>query len=271
MLPSERLFSVRNKVIIITGGAGFLGMEYATFLSRAGARVVLFDIVDASLLRKRITEVHRAAGRRPLAISVDITDQHAVSKAVRRIVRRYGRIDALVNNAALNPVPGSRASRDQFSPYERYPIELWEREFEVGLTGAFIMAQAVIPAMKRKRSGVIVNIGSIYGEKAPDNRIYRTGQFKSIAYATIKGGMRNFTRTLAGYLAPFGIRVNQMSLAGVLSGQERRFVARHSRTYMVGRMADRADFNGGLLFLLSDASRYMTGANLVIDGGWSAW
>lgn len=271
MTGPEKLFSVRGKVIVITGGAGFLGMEYATFLSRAGARVVLLDIVSPDILRAKAAEIYRRSGRRPLALPVDITDASAVKRVVRHVLGRHHGIDALINNAALNPVPDSPESAQQFSPYERYPVDLWRKEIEVGLTGAFITTQAVIPVMKRQRSGIILNIGSIYGEKAPDNRIYQKGKFKSIAYATVKGSMRNFTRALAAYLAPFGIRVNQMSLAGVYAGQNPQFVKKHARTYMFGHMANRSDFNGGLLYLLSDASAYMTGANVVIDGGFTAW
>ncbi len=267
----EKLFSVKNKVVIITGGAGMLGMEYATVLARAGARVVLFDIADEPVLRAKAAEVRRRTGRRPLALRVDITDERAAKNAVRLVIRRYGRVHALVNNAAINPEVEGGSSRAQFSPYERYPIDLWRKELEVGLTGAFIVTQAVIPAMKRRREGVIVNIGSIYGETAPDNRIYPKGQFKSIAYATAKGAMRNFTRALASYLAPFQIRVNQLTPGGVWAGQPPAFVKKYSSRTMLGRMAERNDFNGALLFLLSDASRYMTGANLVVDGGWSAW
>ena len=232
---------------------------------------MLLDIVAPEVMAAKVAGVHRRTGRRPLALGVDITDPARVRHAVRRVIRRYGRIDVLVNNAAMNPQPQSPESRQQFSPYESYPLELWQKELEVGLSGAFIVTQAVIPAMKRKRSGAIINIGSIYGEKAPDNRIYRKGKYKSIAYTTIKGAMRNFTRSLASYLGPYGIRVNQLSLAGVLAGQDRGFVRRHSRTYMLGRMARPEDFEGAMLFLCSDASAYMTGANLVIDGGWSAW
>jgi|SRR3989338_634340 len=267
----EKLFSVRNKVVIITGGAGFLGMEYTTALARAGARVVLFDIADESVLHAKATEVQRKTGRRPSVFRADITDERAAHDAVRRVIRRYGRVDALVNNAAMNPKIEGGGWHAQFSPYERYPIDLWRRELDVGLTGAFIVTQAVISIMKRQRGGVIVNIGSLYGETAPDNRIYPRGQFKSIAYATTKGAMRNFTRALASYLAPFQIRANQLTLGGVRAGQPPAFVKKYASRTMLGRMARRDDFNGALLFLLSDASRYMTGANLVVDGGWSAW
>lgn len=271
-MPSpERLFSVRNKVIIITGGAGFLGMEYAAFLSSAGARIVIFDIEEEKTLYAKAASIWRKTGRRALAFSVDITDERAVKRVVRSVLKRFGRIDVLVNNAAMNPIPGSPASRLQFSPYERYPLDLWRKEIEVGLTGAFIVTQAVIPAMKRKRSGVIVNIGSIYGKNAPDNRIYRRGQFKSIAYATVKGALPNFTRTLASYLGPYGIRVNCLVGGGVVDRQSPDFVKKYSARTMLGRMAERGDFSGALLFLASDASSYVTGANIVVDGGWSAW
>ena len=271
MEPHEKLFSVRGKVIIITGGAGFLGRAYATFFARAGARVVLFDVLDRRILREKVEAIFQKAKRRPWGISVDITDSKAVAAAIRAVKRRYGRIDVLVNNAAMNPIAENQASSLQFSPYEKYSIELWQREFDIGLTGAFLVTQAVIPVMKAKRSGVIINVGSIYGSVAPDNRIYRKGKFKSIAYATVKGGLASFSRALASYLAPHGIRVNHLILGGAYDRQDRAFVKGYSSRTMLGRMASPDDFLGAMLYLASDASSYVTGADIAVDGGLTAW
>lgn len=262
MKTSEELFSVRGNVVIITGGAGKLGREYARALSDAGARVALFDIVPGGKIPEGINGSYH---------HVDITDRTAVFAAVQAVLDAEGRIDVLINNAALDAVPGSDASRLQFSPYEDYPADLWERELAVGLTGMLFVTQAVASIMKKQNAGSIINISSIYGNGGPDNRMYDKGKFKSIAYATVKSGVLNFTRAWASYFAGTGIRVNTLTLGGVLFGQDSKFVAAYANRTILGRMAEPTEFCGSVLFLASDASRYMTGANLVVDGGWSAW
>jgi len=255
----KNLFSLRGKVAIITGGAGLLGLEYGKTLKGAGAKVVLFDVKK----NERALNFDY--------FDVDIRKSKEVRKAVREVLKKYGRLDVLINNAALNPVPGTQESASQFSPYERYPLELWEREIAVGLTGMLLCSQAVIPIMKRERSGSIINISSTYGLVAPDNRIYERGKFKSIGYATVKGAVPNFTRALASYLRETGIRVNTLTPGGVFAGQTPAFVKKYSERTLLGRMANRHEYNGAILFLASDASSYMTGANLVVDGGWTSW
>ncbi|MBI2055490.1 MAG: SDR family NAD(P)-dependent oxidoreductase, partial [Candidatus Sungbacteria bacterium] len=190
MKAPEEIFSVRDKAVIITGGAGMLGREYAAFLLAAGARVALFDIVQDPKLPE---------GTFARYMKVDITDRDAVFAAVADVAKEYGRVDVLINNAAMNPVPGSPESKDQFSPYEDYPKELWEKELSAGLSGALFCTQAVIPAMKRQGSGSIINISSTYGNVGPDNRIYGSGKYKSIGYAATKGAVLNFTRAWASY------------------------------------------------------------------------
>lgn len=258
----HNLFSLEGKVAIITGGVGLLGLEYAKVLSYAGAHVVLFDVKDKPAL---------SAGIRADYERVDITRKEDVQHAVDGVFRRHGRIDVFINNAAMNPVPGSPESKEQFSPYEDYPEGLWGRELAVGLSGALFCTQAVVPVMKRQGSGSIINISSTYGNVAPDNRIYEPGKFKSIGYATTKGAMLNFTRAWASYLRGTGIRVNTLTPGGVYAGQPDGFVRAYEERTILGRMADKTDYNGAILFLASDASRYMTGANLVVDGGWTAW
>jgi len=255
----KNLFSLRGKVVIITGGAGMLGLEYARNLSGAGAKVVLFDVRSNARAKKFDHVV------------VDITKKKEVIKAVKLVIKKYSRIDVLINNAAMNPVPGIEESAWQFSPYERYPLELWEREIAVGLTGMLLCSQAVIPIMKKQKSGSIINVSSIYGLVAPDNRIYERGKFKSIGYATVKGAVPNFTRALASYLRVTGIRVNTLTPGGVFAGQTPAFVKKYSERTLLGRMANQDEYNGAILFLASDASSYMTGANLVVDGGWTSW
>ena len=202
---------------------------------------------------------------------LDITHKEDVEHTVKEIFNRFGRIDVLVNNAAMNPVPGSPESKEQFSPYEDYPAALWEKELAVGLSGALFCTQAVVPVMKRQGSGSIINISSTYGNVGPDNRIYDEGRYKSIGYATTKGAVLNFTRAWASYLRGTGIRVNTLTPGGVFAGQPDEFVKKYEERTILGRMARKDEYNGAILFLASDASSYMTGANLVVDGGWTAW
>ncbi|MEK9186418.1 MAG: SDR family oxidoreductase [Patescibacteria group bacterium] len=254
----NNLFSLKDKVVLITGGTGMLGMEYAKVLFGVGAKVVLFDIKEG------FSEPNF------LYYKVDVAQKKSVDEAVRDVVNKLGRIDVLINNAAMNPVPNTDESAKQFSPYEDYPIELWNKEIAVGLTGMLICAQAVIPIMKKQRSGSIINVCSTYGIVAPDNRIYDEGKFKSIGYSSVKGAVPNFTRSLSSYLRDTGIRVNTLTPGGVLAGQKQEFVKKYSDRTILGRMANKDEYNGAILFLASDASSYMTGANLIVDGGWTA-
>lgn len=254
----KNVFSVRGKVVIITGGGGLLGREWARALTRAGARVVIFDTAP-----QKKTNAY--------SVVVDITDQKDVRRAVGNVIKKYGRIDVLINGACLNPAPDSSDSTRQWNAYEFYPIDLWKKEFDVGLTGALIATQAVALQMKKQKSGSIINISSIYGLIAPDNRIYDTGKYKSIAYAALKAGLLNFTRAWAGHLGPYNIRVNTVSFGGVFANQNKNFVKKYGERTMLGRMIQKKETVGPIFFLASDASSSMTGANLIIDGGWSAW
>src|SRR3989338_356235 len=258
----RNLFSLKNRVAIITGGAGILGMEYAKTLFLSGAKVILFDIKENFTLPINLKAKY---------IKVDISNKNEVDEAIKTVLRLYKKIDILINNAALNPVPGSEQSKNLFLPYEQYPEDLWRKDLDVNITGSQFCTQSVVPFMKKQKKGTIINISSIYGITGPDNRIYDAGKFKSIGYATTKGAMENFTRSWASYLESTDIRVNTLTLGGVFANQSEQFVKAYSSKTILGRMAKKDDFKCAILFLASDASRYMTGSNLIIDGGWSAW
>lgn len=262
MKKQTDIFSVRDKVVIITGGAGVLGSEYAAYLSMAKAKVVVFDIKAEPFFPEEINVDY---------FQLDITDRLAVLSAVSQVKKKYGYIHVLINNAAMDAVPGSEFSKDQFLPYEHYPEALWERELMVGITSALFCLQAVIPVMKLQGNGSVINISSTYGNVGPDNRIYGGEKYKSIAYASSKGAILNFTRAWASYLRGSEIRVNTLTLGGVRADQSEDFVRAYEDRTILGRMADKEEYNGAILFLASEASRYMTGANLVVDGGWTAW
>ena len=263
-------FDLTGRVAMVTGATGMLGREYVDELARAGAAVVVTD-VDQARCEGLAEDLRRATGAETLAVAADLTREPDIEQLVARTVARFGRIDVLVNNAAMNPAPGSRDSESQFQPFEEYPRDLWERELAVNVTGPFLLTKRVGALMARAGSGVIVNVASTYGLVAPDHRIYAPGQYKSVGYAVTKSAILNFTRYLAGYYGRHGVRVNTLSPGGVEAGQDPAFVKGYAERTMLGRMARPDEYRRAILFLASDASSYMTGANLVVDGGWTAW
>jgi NAD(P)-dependent dehydrogenase (short-subunit alcohol dehydrogenase family) len=268
-------FDLRERVVILTGGAGLLGSEYARALVEAGAQVVIADL-DSRRARRLAASLSGGPGR-ALAFPVDVADHTSVRRLVRRVLRVFRRIDGLVNNAALDPKFDPREAGRHTSAFEDFPLDLWNQGLAVNLTGMFLCSQAVAPAMLGAGRGVIVNVSSTYGLVGPDQRLYEnldpggSRTYKPVVYSVTKSAVIGFTRYLAAYWAGKGIRVNALTPGGVYDGHSEEFVRRYSSRTPLGRMADKSEYCGALLFLLSDASSYMTGANLVIDGGWTAW
>ncbi len=260
------LFSLEGKVAIITGGAGRLGVQHIKILSDAGATPVSFDVHNTDDLDNNI-----------LQINVDISDYEQVQNAVKQVVEKYGRIDILINNATMNPKVGSDAGEQdnkQFSPYEIYPPELWNRELSVGLTGAHFCSQAVAPYMIDKQDGCVINIASTSAITAPDNRKYEKGKYKSVAYPTVKTALLGLTRAWASYYASVapGVRVNSVSLGAVNFGSmSPEFLKKLGARNMLGRPATPDEYQGVILFLCSEASKFITASNMVVDGGQTAW
>ena len=265
----SKIFDIKNKTIIITGSAGRLGTEFSHTLSSAGANVILLDI-NSEKNKKLEIILSKMFNTKPKAYTVDITNESALTSVTKDIIKKYGKIDALINNAFLNP----NFSKKSSSAFEQYPKALWERAIGINLTGVFVSCKIIGGVMAKQQHGVIINISSIYGIVGADQRIYGTSNLNSsISYAASKGGVVNLTKYLAAYWHRKNIRVNTMSLGGVLdkSYMSKEFIKNYSEKTMLGRMANKEDYNGALLFLISDASSYMTGTNLVIDGGWTAW
>jgi NAD(P)-dependent dehydrogenase (short-subunit alcohol dehydrogenase family) len=271
-------FDLSGRVAIITGGAGLLGRQHAQAIAGANGHVVLADIAgDAAISAAK--EIRAARGVEALGIEVDVSDHAAVGNMTRVVMERFGRIDILINNAAMTVKGGGEGSRDYFAPFEDYPLDLWEAALRVSLTGAFLCCQSVGREMVRQHRGVILNIASDVGTISPDHRIYEgatsphTGlPFNTPAsYATAKAGLINLTRYLATYWAPHNIRVNALSPGGVFANHDPVFLRNLTDLIPLGRMARVDDYQGAVLFMVSDASSYMTGANLIIDGGRTAW
>jgi NAD(P)-dependent dehydrogenase (short-subunit alcohol dehydrogenase family) len=268
-------FDVEGRAVIVTGGAGMLGTRYAQALSEAGAHVVVADL-DGDRAEKVVAEL---AGARSLAVRADVSDPSSVRDMVRQALDAFGEIDGLVNNAALDPKADPSHADENRVLFEDYPLEQWNRHLAVDLTGAFLCAQAVARPMLDRGKGSIVNVSSIYGVVGPDPRLYRDEGsrdteppfVKPVAYSVTKAALIGLTRYLAAYWGGSGIRVNALVPGGVRAGQDEGFVRRYSARTPLGRMAEPDEYCAALLFLLSDASAYMTGSDLVVDGGWTAW
>ena len=270
------LFDLTGRVAVITGGGGLLGQQHATALAACGAIPVLVDIrvdqshMDEATLRKRF---HGDA----TAIGCDITDEQAVRSMTRQVIDRFGRLDILVNNAANNPKMEAGATVE-FSRLEHFPLSQGEADLAVGIKGAFLCSRECGAFMAEQRKGVILNIASDLGVIAPDQRIYRREgvsadrqPVKPVTYSVVKTALLGLTRYVATYWAEHGVRCNALSPGGVYAGQPDDFVRRLSDLIPLERMAHVDEYQGAVIFLCSDASSYMTGANLVVDGGRSCW
>jgi NAD(P)-dependent dehydrogenase (short-subunit alcohol dehydrogenase family) len=273
----DSLFSVADKVIVVTGGLGQLGAQYVQALHERGAKVALFATrVTPERLETALGAI--ATSPRLLALTVDITDKAAINAALDTIEATWGTPDGLVNNAGVDTQPS--APPEVSGPFESFPEEVFRQVVEVNLVGTFLMIQQVGARMRRAgKSGSIINVGSIYGVVSPVQDIYAykkedTGIpfIKPVAYSAAKSGIYNLTRYCATYWGRDGIRVNTLTLSGVgRADQDPRFQKNYTARIPIGRMAEADEYNGAVIFLLSDASRYMTGSNVVVDGGWTAW
>jgi NAD(P)-dependent dehydrogenase (short-subunit alcohol dehydrogenase family) len=270
-------FSLKGHVVVITGGAGLLGVRHGQAVAEMGGIPVLADIAGQ---RAEVAagEMSKASGCEALGLATDVTRPDSVQAALREVLASFGRIDGLVNNAAVNPVVAPGGLGSMGPRLEQFPLAQWQRDLDVGLTGAFVCSQVFGTEMARRGAGAIVNIASDLALIAPDQRIYRDPSLpsaeqpvKPVTYSVVKSGLLGLTRYLATYWAERGVRVNALSPGGVRTDQDESFVRRLSALIPLGRMAQPDEYQAALVYLLSNASSYMTGANLVVDGGRTAW
>jgi NAD(P)-dependent dehydrogenase (short-subunit alcohol dehydrogenase family) len=272
----KELFDLSGRVAIVTGGAGFLGCHHGAILAAAGAHVVLLDLPAANP-QNRAETLPSEHGGAATGLACDITAEDSVIIARDQILQRFGRIDILINNAANNPKVEDAASQS-WSRLENFPLAAWDADIRVGLTGAFLCSRVFGAEMAKRGSGVIVNVASDLAVIAPDQRLYRVDGLpeseqpvKPVTYSVVKTALIGLTRYLATYWSAANVRVNAISPGGVFNGQPEVFLSRIKELIPIGRMAHCNEYQGAVLFLCSDASSYMTGSNLVIDGGRTCW
>ena len=265
MKSLKELLNLRGRVALITGGAGHIGSAIGDALAELGASIAVLDMGDCEAAAKRLRDGY---GVDTLAVPVDLNDEAPVRAAPETVVGQLGRLDILVNCAGF----GRAAKLEGWvTPFEQQSADTWRKALEINLTASFVLTQACTEALRASGHGSVINISSIYGMVGPDMRLYEgSDRGNPAAYAASKGGLLQMTRWLATVLAP-EIRVNAITPGGVWRSQPQDFLDRYNYRTPLGRMATEEDLKGAAAYLASDLSAYVTGHNLVVDGGWTAW
>jgi NAD(P)-dependent dehydrogenase (short-subunit alcohol dehydrogenase family) len=269
-LNNDALFDISNEIVVITGVNGQLGNSYAKIFLELGARVVGLDIIhdeNSDLIGSEYSESY-------IFCNADVTNKKSLIDALVKTESNFGIPTVLINNAAIDSPPSSQLEEN--GPFEDYPESSWDKVIDVNLKGVYLCCQVFGSSMAKAHKGSIINISSIYGVLSPDQNIYKFRRdrgevfFKPVAYSASKSGILNLTRYLSVYWAKKNVRVNTLTIAGVFNNQENEFIDSYCGRIPIGRMANVGEYNGALVFLASQSASYMTGSNLIIDGGWTA-
>lgn len=273
----KNVFDLSGKVIVITGGAGLLGRKHADAVAAYGGTPVLLDL-HQGVLDTCVAEINERYNTQASGFVADITQEQSVANVCDAIIARYGQVDVLINNAANNPKVDASSTVKNASRLENFPLDIWNQDIAVGLTGSYLCAKHFGYAMSKRGHGSIINVSSDLGVIAPNQNLYKIDgvaddmqNVKPVTYSVVKTGLIGLTRYLATYWADKGVRCNALCPGGVLNGQGEAFVQRVSTLIPMGRMAHSDEYQGSIIFLASDASSYMNGAVLVVDGGRSCW
>lgn len=270
----DPLFDLEGRVAVVTGGMGQLGIEYCCALVARGVKVAVFDLSD----KPKMDDLRFVAGLDSGTIvpyTVDITEIEQIRSATQAVTETWKAPAILINNAALDSPPD--APQDEVGPFETYPVSSFDQVMDVNVKGTFLCCQVVGAGMAKEGRGSIINISSVYGLLSPRQDIYEFRRsdgetyYKPVAYSVSKSAVLNLTRYLATYWAKSGVHVNTLTLSGVYNNQPQEFLDAYCPMVPMGRMAQADDIIGAIIFLASDASRYMTGSNLIVDGGYTAW
>jgi NAD(P)-dependent dehydrogenase (short-subunit alcohol dehydrogenase family) len=276
MMNTIEKFRLDNRVAVITGGAGLLGVQHAEAIAEAGGIPVLWDINEELAVNEaeRIQETHKTSC---IGMKVDITSLDSVRKGMSDVLSSLSCIDILINNAANDPKVKSNQG-DSWSRYEYFSLEMWNQDIAVGLTGAFFCSQAIGTYMAQNKGGVILNIASDLSVISPDQRLYRKAgvadeqqYVKPVTYSVVKHGLVGLTKYLSTYWVDKNVRVNAISPGGVYTNQPEEFVKKLTKLIPMGHMANVNEYKAAVIFMCSDASSYMTGQNVSIDGGRTVW
>lgn len=272
----KKAFDLTGRVAVVTGGAGLLGVKHGEVIAELGGIPVLVDVATEAVA-VRAEDIAKRFNVKTLGVTCDITDERAINRLREQLLRELGRIDILINNAAHNPKVEEGVETDRFARLENFPVDTWNRDLAVGLTGAFLCSRIFGAEMAKAGKGVILNISSYLGVTAPDQRLYRVEgraeaqqPAKPVSYSVVKAGIIGLTRYLATYW-PGRVRANTLAPGGVFADQPETFLRRYAEVVPMARMSHSDEYKGAVAYLVSDASSFMNGATLVVDGGQTAW